>query len=99
LREAQASNDTQPFRNQWIAAMGDHNSLLDSFEPEMVERIRSAFQAGWHELCNASISSDPYVLRNRLARTIASLARRGISDPLELKTQALRNINASAAFN
>ena len=79
--------------------MRDPDSLLESFEPEMVETIRSAFQAGWHELCNAGVSSDPYALRNRLARTIASLARSGISDPLELKSQALRNLNASARFN
>ena len=79
--------------------MRDHNSLLESFEPEMVERIRSAFQAGWHELCNARVSSDPYVLRNRLAGTIASLARSGISDSPELKTRALRDVNASASFN
>ena len=79
--------------------MRDHNSPLEPFEPEMLEKIRSAFQAAWHELCNAGVSSDPHALRNRLASTIAWLARSGISDPLELKTQALRNVNLSASLN
>lgn len=79
--------------------MRDHNSLLEPFEPEMLERIRTAFQAGWHELCDAGISSSPHALRNRLAGTIARLAQSGISDPLELKTQALRKVNASANLN
>jgi hypothetical protein len=79
--------------------MRDYNSLFEPFEPEMVERIRSAFQAGWHELCEAGISSDPHALRNRLAVTIARLASSGISDPLELKSQALRIVNASTSLN
>ena len=78
--------------------MRDHNSLLEPFEPEMLESMRSAFQTGWHELCNVRLASDPHAVRNRLASTIAWLARSGISDPLELKTQALRNVNLNASL-
>lgn len=79
--------------------MRDHNAPLEPFEPETLERMKNAFQASWHELCNAGVSSNPHALRNRLASTIAWLARSGISDPLELKTQALRNVNLSASLN
>jgi len=79
--------------------MRDHTSLPEPFEPEMLETIRSAFQAGWHELCNAGVASDPHALRNRLAGTIARLARSGLCDPLELKIQALRSVNTSASIN
>ena len=79
--------------------MRDHASMLEPFEPETLERIRSAFQAGWHELCNAGLASDPHALRNRLAGTIARLARNGICDPLELKAQALRRVKIGDSLN
>jgi hypothetical protein len=79
--------------------MRNHNSLLEPFEPEILEKIRTAFQAAWHELCNAGASSDPHALRNRLAGTIARLAKCGISDPLELKDQALRTLTSQSRLN
>jgi hypothetical protein len=79
--------------------MREHNHVLEPFEPEMLERIRAAFQAGWHELCNARALPNPLIVRNRLAGTIACLAARGISDPLELKDQALRTVTAQTSVN
>ena len=76
-----------------------HNRLFEPFEPETLERIRAAFRAGWHELCNAGALPNPLMVRNRLAGTIACLAARGISDPMELKDQALRTVTAQASVN
>ena len=76
-----------------------YNRLFEPFEPETLERIRAAFQAGWHELCNAGALPNPLMVRNRLAGTIACLAARGISDPMELKDLALRTVTAQASVN
>ena len=79
--------------------MRERTPLLEPFEPETLETIRAAFQAGWHELCNAGALPNPLMVRNRLAGTIACLAARGISDPMELKDQALRTVTAQASVN
>lgn len=62
--------------------------LLEPFEPHTLSAIRMAFQAAWSEVSREVVADVSY-MRNRLVGTIANLARKGILDPHELKTQAL----------
>jgi hypothetical protein len=79
--------------------MTRHDSHLEPFDPDTLERIRTAFHAGWHELNNAVALPNPLELRNRLAGTIAILAQQGITDPFELKDQALQRVTSAATLN
>ena len=79
--------------------MAAYDPRLDPFPPQTLRAIQTAFQAGWNELRRAGVMADPDRTRNRLAGTIANLARRGILDPRELKAQALRALNASLGLS
>jgi hypothetical protein len=79
--------------------MARHEDLLQPFDADTLEVIQTAFRAGWHELCNGDPVANPAQLRNRLAGTIAHLARRGITDPLHLKEKALQRVHLAARFN
>jgi hypothetical protein len=79
--------------------MERHGDLLEPFDAETLEVIQTAFRAGWHELCNGCPVPNPAQLRNRLAGTIAHLARAGITDPLHLKEKALQRVALAARLN
>ncbi len=79
--------------------MARHKDLLEPLDAETLEVIQTAFRAGWHELCNGAPVPNPAQLRNRLAGTIAHLARTGITDPLHLKEKALQRLALAARLN
>jgi hypothetical protein len=68
-------------------------ALLEPFAPEILAAIRAAFRAGWQELAGDQPNDNP-ILRNKLAGTLARLARSGIQDADELKRQALLRLSA-----
>ena len=76
-----------------------HDTLLEPFDAETLRSIQTAFWASWHELCNGDPVPSPIQLRNRLAGTIANLARTGITDPLHLKEKALQRVAVAARLN
>ena len=70
-------------------------ALLEPFAPEILDTIRTAFRAGWQELVgDQPAANDKPILRNKLASTLARLARSGIQDADELKRQALLRLGA-----
>jgi hypothetical protein len=79
--------------------MPAYDPRLDPFHPHTLLAIQTAFQAGWNELRRVGVMADPDRMRNRLAGTIANLAREGILDPRELKEQALGALNASLGLS
>ena len=79
--------------------MERHVDLLAPFDAETLEVVQTAFRAGWHELCNGDPVPNPAQLRNRLAGTIAHLARTGLTDPLHLKEKALQRLALTARLN
>jgi hypothetical protein len=79
--------------------MAAYDPRLEPFAPPTLRVIQTAFQAGWNELRSAGLTADPDRTRNRLAGTIANLARKGILDPRELKDQALGALNASLGLS
>jgi hypothetical protein len=79
--------------------MAAYEPRLEPFAPQTLWAIQTAFQAGWNELRSAGLTADPDRTRNRLAGTIANLARKGILDPRELKDQVLRALSASLGLS
>src|SRR5215217_3099152 len=59
--------------------MSGHDAVLEPFNPDVLRAIQTAFRIGWHELCSREPVPNPIELRNRLAGTIALLARNGIT--------------------
>jgi hypothetical protein len=74
--------------------MAAYDPRLEPFAPHTLRAIQTAFHAGWSELRRAGLTADADRTRNRLAGTIANLARKGILDPRDLKDQALRALSA-----
>jgi hypothetical protein len=64
---------------------------LEPFEPRALAAIQTAFRASWVEL-SAGEPEAGHILRNKLAGTLAGLARYGIHDPGELKRRALARL-------
>jgi hypothetical protein len=59
--------------------MAAYDPRVEPFAPHTLRAIQTAFRAGWNELRSAGLTADPDRTRNRLAGTIANLARKGIS--------------------
>jgi len=76
--------------------MKKYEAMLEPFDARTLTAIRSAFQAGWEELCQQVPHADLF-LRNRLVGAIANLAQSGIDDPSELKREALQRLSLGSA--
>jgi len=65
---------------------------LEPFDEPTLTSIRNAYRQAWPHVRLAKC--DPYVARNRLIGTLATLAGGGISDPERLKEEALKALGA-----
>jgi hypothetical protein len=74
----------------------DTKPRLEPFEPHILCAIRAAVQASWNEM-KRELAADVDYARNRLIGTITHLASKGIHDPHELKSHALRALGIGAS--
>jgi hypothetical protein len=72
-----------------------------SLDPETTLILVEAFDAAWQDLaavgCAAAIGPEADAFRDRLARRIVAQAQRGVHDPIELSSDGVAYVLATAA--